>query len=475
MAAKTTLNAKNLEALGTQRLAELLIEISTGSAAHKQRLRIELAGNDGSAEMARAVRKRLVSIARARTVINWRRVKKVKADLETQRKAIVDIVAADDPREGFELIWQFMALGDSIFERSDDNSGLLMESFRHARADAGVIAKAAGIDARVLADRIFAAVQGNAYGQYDELITAMVAALGNDGLEHLKALFAEWSNEPQVKPAAGERRLIGQGSDGPIYEDEIYEKRRELIVHAALQEIADAQGDVDAYIALQPERTRKFSVVAADMASRLLRAGRADEALQTLDGADINGRDENPVKWQLARVETLEALGRPDDAQADRWKWFQQSLNELHLRALLKRLPDFDDIEAEEKAFAHAQAFPDVHGALTFFLNWPALAEAAKLVVKRKAELDGDLYELMTWAAETLADKHPLAATIVLRSMIDFALDSGRSSRYRHAARHLAECASLASDIVDFAGAESHDAYVARLKRQHGKRPGFWG
>ena len=32
MASKITLNAKNLETLGAERLAELLIEISTGSA-----------------------------------------------------------------------------------------------------------------------------------------------------------------------------------------------------------------------------------------------------------------------------------------------------------------------------------------------------------------------------------------------------------------------------------------------------------
>jgi len=34
MASKTTLNAKNLEALGVERLAALLIEISTGNANH---------------------------------------------------------------------------------------------------------------------------------------------------------------------------------------------------------------------------------------------------------------------------------------------------------------------------------------------------------------------------------------------------------------------------------------------------------
>jgi hypothetical protein len=49
MAAKTTLNARNLEALGAKRLAELLIDLSTGDAAAKRRLRLELAGTNGTA------------------------------------------------------------------------------------------------------------------------------------------------------------------------------------------------------------------------------------------------------------------------------------------------------------------------------------------------------------------------------------------------------------------------------------------
>jgi hypothetical protein len=43
MASKKTLNARNLEALGARRLAVLLIEIGTGDAAAKRRLRLELA------------------------------------------------------------------------------------------------------------------------------------------------------------------------------------------------------------------------------------------------------------------------------------------------------------------------------------------------------------------------------------------------------------------------------------------------
>ena len=63
MASKTTLNAKNLEPLGAARLADLLIEISTGSAVAKRRLRLELAGAQSPKEAAREVAKRLTSIA----------------------------------------------------------------------------------------------------------------------------------------------------------------------------------------------------------------------------------------------------------------------------------------------------------------------------------------------------------------------------------------------------------------------------
>ena len=40
VASKKTLNAKNLEALGAQRLAELLIEVGTANAAVKRRIRL---------------------------------------------------------------------------------------------------------------------------------------------------------------------------------------------------------------------------------------------------------------------------------------------------------------------------------------------------------------------------------------------------------------------------------------------------
>jgi hypothetical protein len=102
------------------------------------------------------------------------------------------------------------------------------------------------------------------------------------------------------------------------------------------------------------------------------------------------------------------------------------------------------------------------------------LDRAAKLVIQRAGELSGDHFEILTPAADALADTHPLASTLVLRAMIDFALTHGRSSRYRHAARHLMECASLTSSIEDFQTFETHESYVARLRSEHDRKSSFW-
>ena len=179
-------------------------------------------------------------------------------------------------------------------------------------------------------------------------------------------------------------------------------------------------------------------------------------------------------EWEDARIDVLDALGRVDDAQAARWACFERSLSSTHLRAYLKRMPDFDDLQAEERALKYAEQSRSLLNALSFLVSWPALDRAAKLVPERWDELDGDHYEILTRVADALAGKHPLAATLALRAMIDFALKNNRSSRYRHAARHLFECSSLAAMIGDFGRFEPHDAYEAKLRREHGRKSSFW-
>jgi len=67
------LTSKALEALGTERLAELLLELAQEDAATRRRLRYALAQTGGTDELAREVRKRLAAMRRARSFVDLRR------------------------------------------------------------------------------------------------------------------------------------------------------------------------------------------------------------------------------------------------------------------------------------------------------------------------------------------------------------------------------------------------------------------
>ena len=474
MATGKTLTAANLEALGAARLAALLLEISAGDADAKRRLRLALAGEAGSGEAAREVAKRLASIAKARSFIDWPKVKPLAADLEAQRKAILDLVAPTDPREAFELIWRLVACAEGVFARSDDGSGRLSAVFHQAVRDLGPLSEAARLDPASLAERIFEALRGDGYGHWRELVPVLAHRLGQPGLERLRRQVEVWRAEPVVTAPEPERRVMAWSSSGRIYADEVENSHRRSTAKYVLQQIADALGDVDAYIAEVDAGARRMPAVAAEIARRLLAAGRADAAWAAIEAVERSKRDWVSIEWERARIEVLEALGRAEEAQAFRWRRFIETLNAVHLRDYLRRLPDFEDFDAEQRALTHALGYGDVHQALGFLAAWPDLERASRLVVTRAHDLNGDLYELLTPVAGALETKYPLAATLARRAMIDFTLSASRASRYRHAARHLAECASLAPYVDDYGGALDHAAYLRALHAAHARKAAFW-
>jgi hypothetical protein len=441
MASKRTLNATNLEALGAPALAELLMEVSGGNAVIQRRLRLALAAAAGADGAAQEVRKRLAAIARSTTFVDSRKRKALLAELEAQLQAITGAIAAADPAQAFQLLVRFLELADGVLERSSDSTGALVGVFERALAELAPLAVAAGLAADALAEQVAELIDANGYGQFDELIPAVAPALGEQGLAWLQRWF--------------EQRGGPDASDG-------------------LRQIAEARGDVDAYLAqFDAEQLRRPGVAAA-VAWQLLKADRAGQALDVLDGAAAQLSHWLASEWGDARIAVLEQLGRPEEAQQQRWELFCRGLSIPHLRAYLQRLHDFADVEAEERALQIAEAHPQPLLALEFLVHWPALARAARHVIRHSQTWDGEAFAVYAPAAERLSGSHPLAATILLRAMVVFALSSGRSKRYRYAAEHLQTCERLAADIDDWQGLESHASFSGRLREAFGRNWGFW-
>jgi hypothetical protein len=472
MASKTTLNAKNLEALGAAHLAELLMDISEGNANAKRRLRLELAGSESPGKLTNEIRKRLTAIGASSVNVGWRTLKGFRGDLNTQRRLIVEQVLTASPDDAADLIWQFIALGDAVIERTSDASGGVADVFKTACEDLTAILNTTKSDPEAFLPQIAAAQLANTYGQNDKLIGLLAPLLNKEMLERLRGMLIAAAKEPPF-PSPSKPRPVKRWRKRILAASESLRKRsRADSVRVALLAIADALGDVDAYIALMADAY--VPVTAAQIADRLLKAGRALDALKALDAARQNPRFHMPAEWVDARIAVLEALGRKDDAQVARLDRFRQTLGAEYLRAYLKRLPDFDDIEAEDEALDGAKGFPDANAALDLLVRWPSPDRAADLVMRRVTEMDGNDAVALTFAADRLSSRYPFAALLLHRQIVEASLMSSREQAHAAAALPYLEAESLARHIDDFGRYEPHEAWSKKLSKAYARRTAFW-
>lgn len=467
-----TLNKINLTALGPDKLAELLLEVSTGSADIKRRLRLELSFQMGPAELGNDVRKRLVAIRKSKTYAGWRKRKSLVKDLQTQVDMICDKIAVDDPTLALELLWEFVAIAPSVYGRVDDSRGEVAAVFAAACARFADIAPLAVTDPKTLAVQVWTALQDNLYGEFDGIIDLVAPALGDDGLEHLKRSVIAYRDEADAGSDDDHAALVFLRSLRG--EDSQPNARKTQLVKAWLQDIAVAQGDAETYIAQYTDQDLMLPDVAAEIAQIWMNADRHDEALNLLEAADLDTRLEGVDAWDEAFVRCLSELGRVEDAQSHRWLRFELSLSAVHLRGYLKPLPDFTDIEVEDSAKEFALTFPQFHIALGFFIEWPDLILAARLVETRTSDINGNLYWRLTPAVEALRGRHPLAAVLLLRAIIADALARGKADRYADAAEHLMDCVALDAEIADYGSFQTHADFIQQLKVRYDTKTAFW-
>ncbi|MFA4939735.1 DUF6880 family protein [Brevundimonas sp.] len=391
------LNAANLSGLGADRLGELLMQAADADAILKRRLRLVLAAEAGPDLLALELDKRLATIAASRARVSWRKRPDLLRDLEILREAVIDDLAVAAPGAGLERLIAWFDLFRGLATRVKDQKGEVAATFETAAPNLWRIAEVA-----VQAD--------------EKAIAPLAQAVERQPLE-----YARW---------------IGAGGD-----DLTADLARRLLDHldkassargmrTVIRRLADRASDLDLWLSLTTPEERGSPDFAAVMAKRLLVADRVPEARQALEAALkpsagnrrwTFGRSPQagpPVltpAWEATWIDLLEAEGRKDEAQELRWAMFERDLSAPVLRAYLARLPDFDDVEALDRALAHAAAYADFETALGFLMDWPAHREAAALVERRIREVRTPLPLKSDWAAR-LAQKYPDAAERLLAS-----------------------------------------------------------
>ncbi len=463
MARTKAVTPESLAALGAEALAEVLIAHAATDPALRKKLGMLLAATEGPGKLAAEIEKRIKTIGRSRSFVDWEKRKSLVHELDHLRMTIATRLAKQDAARAIALLWDFIFIADAVMQRVGDGIGEVEVVFDAAMADLGRLSAAEPRgDGKALARRVLAYCERDGVGATDALIRHMSDALGATGRAEIRD-----ATEAALKTAPR--------PEGP-HDWRADAKRHHLAFRLAL--LADLERDADAFIAAIRAGGME-STHALEVAERLIAANRPAEALDWLDKPRRRIEDDDEYGDDVAatdlRIAALEALGRKDEAQAVRWRHFERFLSAEHLRAYLKRLPDFEDFEAEQKALDIAAAHEQAAQGLAFFIAWRALDRADRLVRERLTALDGRLYEVLRPAAEALEEKFPEAASLLYRRLVESVLERGSSKQYPYAARDLLSCVRLVPNLPAPGSIESHAAFVARLQKVHGRKYGFWG
>jgi hypothetical protein len=444
------LTLENLESLGAARLARLVLNQAETDPIFARAARMEMAARDDSGALAHEIGKRLKTIRRSRSFIEWDKVRPLAQDLDQLRAGIAGPLAETSPREAIELMRLFLSLAEPVFERADDSSGALGDVFRQGGEDLGKLWCRVGVpEPNILAGDILTLIESDGYGVFDGLPEAASPALGKAGRAALRHMLLE----RQASLPDAERR------------------RFDYTAGWLLPKLADLDDDVDAYIAtVDPDR--RNALLNAKVAERLIAHGRCEEALGWIEAPTERGHNER----ELAdlKLQALCAMGRREDAQAQRKAIFDRWLDSQALRDWLKNLPDFEDFDAEQQALDQAMAFDPGVPALAFLVEWPDLKRAGQLVRARIDQLDGRVYDILRPCAEALSSSDPVGATLLYRQLVTGVLDRGASKYYAYAVRDFVAAGKLADGIDAGADIMRHVDWIDLLRRSHGRKIGFW-
>lgn len=386
------LTAANLVHLGAPRLADLLIEAGVGDPNLKRRLRLELAAEMGPDVLALEIDKRLTGLAAARTRVSWRKRSELIEDLNAHRQMIIERLAREALGEALSVFVRWFDLYPVLAARVKDTKGELAVVFEEAAPDLFALADTAN----------------------DKALRDLVEALSRRPQNYGRWISAAGD---ALCPRTARRLLDGLGSAA----------RKTPAGRNLVRRLADRAEDLDLWLSLVTPEQAGSPDTAADIARRLLTAGRVGEARAALEGAlspsPLNRRwtfGRNPKDgaprltpaWDAASIDVLEAEGARKDAQDLRWTLFERDLSAPVLRDYLARLPDFDDVEALDQAFAYAATHADFTAAMTLLMDWPAHREAANLVLARPREARQSGPPASGWAAR-LVQRYPQAAEIL--------------------------------------------------------------
>ncbi|MDR3285713.1 MAG: hypothetical protein LBS83_03450 [Holosporales bacterium] len=493
---------------GADKLADIILFLfSNCNKNFKKQIEILVAGiNDDPKEIISIIKKQISSINRSSCFIDYYDSIELGKNLKQIRLRIVNDIFPKSQKDAFTLMLAFLDIHEKLLDRSDDSGGSISETFSDACHDLGTIA--IHFSSQEAVDFVFEKFLKKGYSAYHKIIFDFKDILGKKGLLLLQKKFEkelgalqkksleiqkekeEEAEKDKNKSSTLEKEPLmhlsmffgkvminnlGIYNNGKDDEKQNI-KYRISDIKNGMKNIADALGNVDAFVKACSISSEVSINDILDIAQRMIAHWRADEALEWLK--KINNLEKlhyesKPKFWELT-IQALELKGDYSKAQEERIIWFNETLDTNVYGEILKYSTPELKKSFRSKVIDTAFEHQNVNMAFNFLLQAQEFEALSKFIYIKIGELNGRYYEILRPAAELLHEIDPLAATILYRKMIEPVLSSGQSKYYAYAAKDLLMCEALDPKISLWQKIQPHSAYFKEFSEKHKRKIAFW-
>ena len=438
---------ERLAARGAERLATELVRLADHDSGLRRDLElIALEGDSGA--LATALRRRVAGLARAKKFIPYREVFDFARTLDSLLERVRTSLLDSDPKAASSVLEAFIKTDAATFERIDDSSGSVGDSFRWAcrlYLQAAARAKARSDWVK----HLYELAAADDYGVREPL------------LKHADELLSEHELRRLAKRFETDLQEIDPSND---------DNYRQYHIRGCLSLVARALRDPRLEERTMAQRDGGLNKLQRlELARRCIEYGQIEEAERHLHSVT-----DDPERWSLL-AQCHERAGREPERIDCLWRYFELTFSWSTLEELLALLPTGEQEGARRRARKVALAASDTAVAATLLLELDFVIDAQRLVVERHGSLDGCFYTRLTKLAKLARDHGASGIEIhCYRALLNDILDEGRTRAYGHAARYLKRLYELDDALTSYKPAVTHTEYVATLRNLHGRKYSFW-
>jgi hypothetical protein len=435
-------------------MAELLIELSAGQRAVKERLlRLMLA--DNPRRLATHFRKSLTAWRRGRKFLAYRDAREFGREMEAWLEQLDSELLPRDPAAALELVESFIQSDESFFNRADDSEGAIGDA---VRAGCRLWLKAAACceaPAEAWPARLDALASADAHGAREALYRYAAELLPEAALRQLV----------RQHQAAMTAALAAAGDAAHLPVD-VFRLSASLSLLA--RALRDPEVHVQAVLAYSPQPNANQM---EGFVREYLDCGRPADALPWLDQEWGHLRDSR----QRLRAEALSLLGRRTESAAVLQALFEKTLLAYDLTRWMDSLPPAEQPRAASIARERALQHGDPVAAARVLLQIGDPERAANVLVQSFDKINGQDYGSLLPLAQALEEQGCWSgAAAAYRALLDAILARAYAPAYSHAARYWQRLQALAERDADLGGLPPHEGYIAGIRRQHARKASFW-